>query len=88
MHEDEDEDDDDEDDDDDEEEEDIEGPDEIEDVERLVEVEDFFSGDPLGSDDSFEGEDVGIVMRKTERSGGLDTKKAVTERKSGREEVD
>jgi len=80
--------DDDDDDDDDEDEEDIEGPDEIEDVERLVEVEDFFGSDPLGSDDSFEGDDVGIVMRKTERSGGLDSRKVVMERKSGREEVD
>ena len=61
----------------------MEGPDEIEEIERSVEVEDF-----LGSDDSFEGEEGGLTMRKVERgfprSGGAER---VVER-AGREELD
>jgi hypothetical protein len=52
-------------DDDDDDDEDDDGPEDIEDVERLVDVEvdDFF-----GSDDSLEGEEAGISMKKAERT--------------------
>jgi hypothetical protein len=81
----------------------MEGPDDIEDVERLVDedddgdmdlgVDDVNVEDILGSDDSVEGEDGGIVMRKTERASAWgrmgEVRRVVSmERKGVREDLD
>jgi hypothetical protein len=51
------------------------GPEDIEDVERLVdgEVDDFF-----GSDDSLEGDEAGMSMKKAEKSGTGGTEHTTT----------
>jgi len=65
------------------------GPEDIEDVERLVDVEgdDFF-----GSDDSMEGDEAGISMRKSERpateSGEGTTTTTLPDRTRVRETLD